>query len=89
MSLLCVQGIAEALCMQKIVDLSSNEGMDMRLLVASIRSADDLAALAAEGCNTFTISPAVAQQLFDVDLTNQAAAQFQQHADEMGAMRGH
>jgi hypothetical protein len=38
-----------------------------------------------QGCNTFTISPAVAQQLFDVELTEGAAAVFQQHAAEMGA----
>ncbi len=37
----------------------------------------------------FTISSKVAQQLFDVQLTNQAAEVFQEHADEMGAMRGH
>lgn len=61
----------------------------MRLLVASIRTADEVAALAAEGINTMTFSPAVAAQLFDVQLTNEAAAVFQQHADEMGACRGH
>lgn len=31
----------------------------------------------------------VAEQLFNVELTNQAAELFQEHADEMGAMRGH
>ncbi len=45
--------------MQKIVDLGS--GSDplepMRLLVASIRTADEIATLAAGGCNTFTIAP--------------------------------
>lgn len=75
--------------MQSIVDLGAHEGEPMRLLVASIRAADELAALAADGCNTFTISPQVAQQLFDVQLTNDAAAVFQEHADEMGAQRGH
>lgn len=78
--------------MQRIVDLGSGDESvlePMRLLVASLRSADEIAALAAEGCNTFTISPAVAQQLFDVQATIDAAAVFQAHADEMGAMRGH
>lgn len=42
-----------------------------------------------QGCNTFTISPQIAEQLFDVQLTNDAADLFQEHADEMGAMRGH
>jgi hypothetical protein len=36
-----------------------------------------------QGCNTFTISPAVAQQLFDVQLTQDAADVFQRHATEM------
>ena len=31
----------------------------------------------------------VAEQLFNVNLTTQAAELFQEHADEMGAMRGH
>ena len=52
-----VKGLEEAARMQKIVDLGSNEG-GMRLLVASVRSAEEVAMLAAEGCNTFTISPA-------------------------------
>ena len=44
--------------MQNIVDLGAgSEGDPLRLLVASIRSADEIAALAAEGCNTFTIAP--------------------------------
>lgn len=74
--------------MQKIVDLGC-EGGHMRLLVASIRSADEVAALSVEGCNTFTLSPAVAAQLFNEPLTIAAAELFQEHADEMGAMRGH
>ncbi|KAI7842222.1 hypothetical protein COHA_004135 [Chlorella ohadii] len=52
-------GIEETIRMQKIVDLGS--GSDplepMRLLVASIRTADEIATLAAGGCNTFTIAP--------------------------------
>ncbi|PSC71121.1 Transaldolase [Micractinium conductrix] len=82
------KGLEEAARMQKIVDLGSNEG-GMRLLVASVRSAEEVAMLAAEGCNTFTISPAVAARLFDEPLTTAAAELFQEHADEMGAMRGH
>jgi hypothetical protein len=38
-----------------------------------------------QGCTTFTISPAVADMLFDEPLTNKAAEVFQQHALEMGA----
>ncbi|KAI3438027.1 hypothetical protein D9Q98_000470 [Chlorella vulgaris] len=76
-----INGLKEAIKMQEIIDQSS-EGA-MRLLVASVRSADDMATLAEGGCNTFTISPAVAQQLFDVQLTQDAADVFQRHATEM------
>ena len=68
--------------MQAIVDNASQEG-GMRLLVASIRSADEMAELAASGCNTLTIPPAVAAELFGVALTNEAAAVFERHAAEM------
>lgn len=72
-------GMEEAVRMQKIMDLGVEDG-SVRLLVASIRSADEVATLAAEGCNTFTLSPAVAAQMFDVQLTNEAADLFQEHA---------
>jgi len=48
-----------------------------RLLVASIRTPADLAMLAAAGVNTFTIGPAVAEALFDVQATSDAAAEFE------------
>jgi transaldolase len=47
------------------------------LLVASLRSAEDLARLAAEGLDTFTISPAIAAELFAVEPTLAAADQFE------------
>lgn len=54
-----MQGIEEAVKMQTIVDLGCGSDVEdpMRLLVASIRSADEIATLAAKGCNTFTIAP--------------------------------
>jgi transaldolase len=55
-------------------------GSTLRLLVASLRSASDLPRLAAEGLNTFTISPAIAQALFSVEATEAAAAQFERDA---------
>lgn len=73
--------------MQNIIDRAVIYDGDTRLLVASIRSADEIAELAAQGCNTFTISPAVAEQLVSDPLTIEAAELFQEHADEMGAMR--
>ncbi len=48
-----------------------------RLLVASLRTPVDVARLAAAGVNTFTIGPAVAQALFDVQATLDAAAEFE------------
>ena len=56
-----------------------------RLLVASIRSPADLAFLSAKGLDTFTLSPAIATQLFDIDLTNAAALNFNRAARRMGA----
>lgn len=74
--------------MQSIVSLSPTEyNGDMRLLVASIRDVNDITTLAAEGCNTFTVSAAIAEQLLNEPLTVKAAEVFQEHADEMGGMR--
>jgi transaldolase len=52
----------------------------LRLLVASLRSPDDLARLADEGLDTFTISPAIAAELFAVEPTLAAAAKFERDA---------
>lgn len=73
--------------MQSIVDMSETYEGETRLLVASIRSAQDISILAAEGCNTFAISPLVADQLVSDPLTLEAAELFQEHAAEMGALR--
>lgn len=78
-------GAAEVLRMQGIVDLCTSYDGEMRLLVAAVRSAEEVAALAAEGCNTFTLSPAVAEQLVGDPLTAAAAAAFQADAEAMGA----
>lgn len=55
----------------------SASGSKTRLLVASLRQAHDLAALAALGCDTFTFSPAVAEQIFADSQTAEAAAVFE------------
>jgi transaldolase len=49
----------------------------LRLLVASIRRAEDIAVLAAQGLNTFTVSVAIADQLFDVSATLKATEAFE------------
>lgn len=54
-----------------------------RILVASIRTVEDITALTLRGLNTFTFSPAIAQALFDVPLTQKAAADFQRAAQAM------
>ncbi|NET09488.1 MAG: transaldolase [Merismopedia sp. SIO2A8] len=54
-----------------------------RLLVASIRSISDIVTLAAEGLDTFTISPAIATALFQVDATLTATADFERAAAVM------
>nr|WP_290225134.1 transaldolase family protein [Trichocoleus desertorum] len=56
-----------------------------RLLVASIRSVDDITFLASHGLDTFTFSPAIAAALFEVAATEQAATDFEQAALRMGA----
>jgi transaldolase len=48
-----------------------------RLLVASIRRAEDMSILAAQGLNTFTFSTAIARQLFDVAETINATEAFE------------
>ena len=51
-----------------------------RLLVASIRTTDDLAALAAAGMDTVTVGPPVAEAMFADAATAQAAAAFEHAA---------
>lgn len=63
-------GVAECKEMKAIVNgMESNT----RIVVASIRSANTVAALTSSGMNTFTVSPEVARELFDEPLTSSAA----------------
>lgn len=70
-------GPAELIRMQRCID---GLGSPLRLLVASLREPAELAALAAEGLDTFTFSPAIAEALFAVEATAAAALQFEQDA---------
>jgi transaldolase len=70
-------GHAELTTMQRALE---GLGSSVRLLVASLRQASDLSRLAAEGLNTFTISPAIASALFASEATAAAATQFEQDA---------
>lgn len=76
----------EIVDMQGIIDMSTECSGEVRLLVASIQHVGDIAALAAQGCNTFTISPKIAEQLVSDPLTIQAAEVFEEHAREMGTI---
>jgi transaldolase len=55
-------------------------GSPVRLLVASLRKPEELGRLAAEGLDTFTISPQVAAGLFDYPPTETAAVRFERDA---------
>lgn len=58
----------------------AQRGGATRLLVASIRSADDAAALAAMGCDTMTMAPEVFAALVSRDDTDRATAAFEADA---------
>lgn len=74
-------GVAECAAMAKIVQ---GMGGSTRVLVASLRSASQLSELAAQGCDTFTFSPAIANELFTEPLTMTAAEEFEKAALAMG-----
>ncbi|MFL0736810.1 MAG: transaldolase, partial [Prochlorococcus sp.] len=63
--------------MQRALD---GVGSSCKLLVASLRHSNDLSYLAAEGINTFTISPVLAAELFNVEATLKAAEAFEKDA---------
>lgn len=71
-------GAGEIAAMQAMV---RSAGSAMRILVASLRSAEDLARLAALGLDTFTFSPKVAAALFADPLTTAAAEAFEVAAE--------
>ncbi|KAG2454458.1 hypothetical protein HYH02_001477 [Chlamydomonas schloesseri] len=76
------KGFHEVVEMQRILHAQKAR---TRLLVASVREPSVMASLAAEGCDTFTISPAVAGKLFAVSYTLDAVEAFEQSARRMGA----
>ena len=70
-------GVAEVVTMQRCL---AGLGSNVRLLVASLRQPSELSRLAAEGLNTFTISPALAAELFGSEATAAASVQFESDA---------
>jgi len=73
-------GMGTIIAMQETVDALES---DMRILVASVRTAAELSKLAAKGCDTFTISEKVAAEMFSDPLTTQAALDFENAAARM------
>lgn len=64
-------GVAQVRAMQQILD-----GSEVRILAASIRSADVVGELAALGVDSVTMSTAVAEDLFTDELTARAVEEF-------------
>jgi transaldolase len=71
-------GFAEIVAMQEIIRAS---GSETRVLVASLRAAEDLVRLGRLGLDTFTFSPKVAASLFAEELTEAAAEVFEKAAE--------
>lgn len=59
-------------------------GSSTEVLAASVRKAEDVATLAANGVRCVTLSPAVAETLFQEPLTLEAARAFEEAAKETG-----
>lgn len=73
------QGRESVAQMQRALD---GVGANTRVLTASIRTVEDISVLAAQGVDTFTISSAIAQALFEVPETLAATADFEQVAQK-------
>lgn len=69
---------------QAMSDILKGSASRTRLLVASLRSADQVIDLAARGLDTFTFGTTVATELISSDMTASAAADFQRAAEAMG-----
>lgn len=70
-------GLEECARLQAVVD---GAGARTRVLVASVRAADQVTELATRGCDTFTLAPRIIDQLLDVKATYTAAQEFERAA---------
>ncbi|MFM7169931.1 MAG: transaldolase family protein [Cyanobium sp.] len=70
-------GSAEVIRMQRCL---AGVGSSTQLLVASLRSLEEIVLLASAGVCIFTVSPALAQQIWSHPETDKAAARFEQDA---------
>lgn len=73
-----LNGLDEMLAMQQMIQHMNSP---MRLLSASIRQLSDLSTLARNGLDTFTLLPALVDQLLENPLTNRATADFEEKAE--------
>jgi transaldolase len=76
-------GVEICASMQQVV---AGLGSTTRILVASLRDATQLTSLASRGCDTFTFSPHIADELLYEPLTTHAAADFEAAAIAMGGL---
>ncbi len=76
-------GLAAILAMRDILRATKSS---TRLLVASLRSASEVVALAGQGLDTFTFGAPVAADLLQENLTDNAASDFQRAAEAMGGL---
>ncbi len=72
-----IDAFSELVSMQKTLD---NINSNCKILVASIRKKSDIVSLLNEGLNTFTISPRLAEDLFNVKETVKASDDFERAA---------
>jgi transaldolase len=72
-----LDGCAEVITMERCL---RGLGAQTRLLVASLRSLAEITRLAAEGVDTFTLTPHLAHKLWSHSATTAAAAQFEADA---------
>ncbi|WP_448073221.1 transaldolase family protein [Georgenia yuyongxinii] len=73
-------GVQQTIAMQRVLD---STGSATRLLVASIRSAGDVADMAEAGVNGFTMRPARWRELVEDELTTEAIETFENHMKDV------
>lgn len=76
-----VDATAAVIAMHRITERS---GTGCRVLIASLRDPETVGLLAAEGCDTFTFGPAIAEALVAEPRTEEAAATFEADAVAAG-----
>jgi len=78
-------GRESLITMQRMIDrqIPHSPTPHLRLLAASLRSVEDVIALAVQGIHTFTLAPAIVEELIEVEATTLAAADFERSAQAL------